>query len=160
MLARGMLRASVLVIAALGAAASAQAQTLVCPQNLNFGKIAACNAAHDIVLSPLGGITAGGCLIAMGGHSAGRCSLSDVSDTATITMDPQAILDGPQSQQMNIDDFMLLPVGGGVADSALIITPDDAMDGFDFTIGGTLHVSGTQNGGAYNGLYSVTVHYQ
>ena len=140
--------------------APAGAQTLHCPQTLNFGRLAACTGAQTATLTPQGSLSTSGCLTALGNHNVGRCSLSDLTDTATITIDPMTQLDGPGSQQMNIDNFMLRPVSGGIADSALIVTADEALPSFDFTIGGTLHINSTQPGGHYDGLYSVTVNYE
>lgn len=143
-----------------GIASTATAQTLSCAQTLNFGKIVACAGTHTLTLSPAGALTPSGCLSTLGGHQVGRCQLNDLTDTATISIDPLATIEGPASQQMNMDDFMLRAASGGAADSTLLITPEMADFGFDFTIGATLHVSSGQQGGHYDGLYGVTVNYE
>lgn len=146
---------SVLIIGAH----TVRAETLDCPQTLDFGTFASCGASHSATVSPTGTISATGCLTPLGGHAPGRCRLGDITDISVITISTDATLGGSQGGSMNIDQFMLRPLNGGTNAATLDVTSDMIGTDLDFTVGATLHIDGAQTGGVYNGAYILTVNF-
>lgn len=149
------LTASVLVICAW----PAYAESLTCSQTLHFGTFAACGSMQSATLDPAGAITPTGCLTPMGGHMPGRCRLSDITDTSVIAISGNGDLETGAGANMTIDQFMLRPLSGGAAQPTIDVTSDLIGSDFDFTVGATLHINGTQEGGAYNGTYTLTINF-
>lgn len=135
------------------------AETLSCTQVLHFGTFASCGSSHKATVSPTGTISTTGCLTPMGGHMPGRCRLSDITDTSVIMISGDGALADEGGGHMNIDQFMLRPLSSGTTQSTLDVTSDMIGTDLDFAVGATLQIDGAQQGGVYNGTYTLTINF-
>ncbi len=135
----------------------AQAQSIDCFQNLNFGSIIACPATADTVrLSPTGGTTSGGCSSAGGSSLRGRCLLEGEFfpvEIMQVTLPAATATIGNGTSNMDITNFDWGTTAGGPTTTvtAFITTVD---------LGATLNVKAGQPDGVYTGSFTVNVNYQ
>lgn len=145
---------------ALGASATDNATaTVITPiaiasgTDLAFGKFSVSSVAGTVVVSTSGSRSAtGGVLLSTSTVTAGTFSVTgQASTTYAITLPASAsTLSDGNSHSMTVDTWTSNPSGTGTLSSGGAQTVN---------IGGTLHVAGSQVGGAYTGTFSVSVDY-
>ena len=150
---KGKLNKAVIRLSALtlmNLASPAIAQSIACPQPLNFGDVITCGSAGTITITTTGGRSTTGCLsTASAPFSNGRCIITQSFPFRPIQItvsSPAAMTNGTSS--MAVDNFNILTAAGGT--STTVTTPF-----VDLPIGATLNVGNPQASGLYNGTFTI-----
>ncbi len=157
-------RALIVLLSSIVFAASSQAAstsgmaraTIITPvtiaktDDLNFGGIAAGNAAASITIGTSGTFNCGSGVTCYGSHGPAKFKVNGTAG---------------QSVSVIFDSTMILTASGGRQMSARLTGSADTLnlspsgDGA-ISIGGTLQVGANQGDGAYSGTFSISVDYQ
>lgn len=124
---------------------------------LDFGQMVV-NGADTVVLDPAANLTCGTNLVCSGTPSvpafdiSGGTANKDVTvnlPTSAITLLRQGGTGGVAADEIELDTFTA---------SSTTVTLDGAGDG-TFTVGGTIHIDGTESAGVFDGTFNVSVEY-
>ncbi|HIF25146.1 MAG TPA: DUF4402 domain-containing protein [Micavibrio sp.] len=145
---KAVIRLSALTVMSL--ASPAMAQSIACPQPLNFGDVITCGSAGTITITPNGGRSTTGCLsTASAPFSNGRCIITQSFPLRPIQItvsSPAAMTNGTSS--MSVNNFNIITAAGGT--STTVTAPF-----VDVPIGASLNVGNPQASGLYNGTFTI-----